>query len=65
MHNDNVSYENEVKTCFIFTKIVSICNNYDGVTDDDEKEGRWTFPRIDNVHNPLTRALTIPRAPFP
>ena len=43
MHNDNVSYENEVKTCFIFTKIVSIGNNYDGVTDDDEKEGRWTF----------------------
>ena len=33
-------YENEVKTCFIFTKIVSIGNNYDGVSDDDEKEGR-------------------------
>ena len=39
-HDDNDSYENEVKTCFTFTKIVSIGNNYDGVTDDDEKEGR-------------------------
>ena len=40
MHDDNDSYGNEVKACFIFTKIVSIGNNYDGVSDDDEKEGR-------------------------
>ena len=43
MHDDNDSYGNEVKACFIFTKIVSIGNNYIGVSDDDEKEGRWTF----------------------